>query len=441
MSMDIIAWALASDQEKARYATEAGLFTRPPRPLVRIVHSRALNQVVLGGVTTFEMLVEVAAPFSRVQPILTAGQNGGATASSPAYFVWVAAVPNTTKAAADAASWRSASMATANYSPAPALLRNAWHCGNDMTILPSVPRDDGGSGRLVLIRALIGAGTVVLLGNGTDVFTNWASRSRRMFRWREQPNDFTTTNQAGFTTTSNSNRSPIAGLAYMPTDGRGVTLATSGDSNGVGSGETIGANHIFLACDQLSQDTGVPYEYADVACAGFASTAIRDRTIDLFAANGLFNATTGLLPSAMHIPCATQNDWAQGPTVTTIDDASVAAMEANLAQARVIVARAGVPVIRSTWQASTARVWNASDQVRRARNDRWRAECVANGDLMIDVASVIDGPLNGNGQAIIKPGYDMDTAHYNDAAHLAVSRLSKQAVLAAVPMPRGRLFA
>ncbi|MDZ7895304.1 MAG: hypothetical protein U5M50_10325 [Sphingobium sp.] len=440
MSMDIIARALASDQEKARYAIETGFFSRPPRPLVRIVHSRALNQVTLGGGTTFEMLVEVAAPFSRVQPILAAGQNGGATASSPSYFVWVAAVPNATKAAADAATWRSVSMATANYAPAPAINRNAWHCGADMTLLPSVPRDDGGSGRLVLIRVYMGAGTVVMLGNGTDEFTNWAARSSRMFRWREQPGDYTTANQAGFTSVTNANRSPIAGLAYMPTDGRGVTLAGDGDSNAVGSGETIGANHIFLACEKLTQDTGMPYEYAEVAWAGFASTAIRDRTIDLFSSTGLFNATTGLMPSAVHIPCATQNDWAQGPTVTTIDDATVATMEANLAQARVVVARAGVPVIRSTWQASTARVWNASDQVRRARNDRWRAECVANGDLMIDVASVIDGPLNGNGQAIIKAIYQKDTAHYNDAGHLAVMPLSRQAILAAVPMPRGMLF-
>lgn len=441
MASDLIARALASDQQKARYAIETGFFSRPPRPLVRIVHSRALNQVTLGGGTTFEMLVEVSSAFSRVQPILAAGQNQGATATSPAYFVSVAAVPNATKAAADAASWQAASMATTNLSPAPAINRNAWHCGNDLTFLPSVPRDDGGSGRLMLIRAYLAAGTIVMLGNGTDQFTSWATRSSRMFRWREQPGNFTTGNQSGFTSTANMNRSPIAGVAYMPTDGRGVTLATIGDSNGVGSGETIGANHIFLACEQLTRETGVPYEYADVACAGFASTAIRDRTIDLFAANGLFNATTGLLPGAVHIPCATQNDWGEGPDVTTIDDVSVATMEARLAQARVIVARAGVPVLRSTWQASTARVWNASDQVRRARNDRWRAECVANGDLMIDVASVIDGPLNGNGQAIIKAIYDKDTAHYNDAGHLAVMPLSRQAILAAVPMPRGRLFA
>lgn len=441
MGMDFLARVLASDQEKARYATGAGLFTRPPRPLVRIVHSRALNQVTFGGGTTFEMLVEVAAPFSRVQPILTAGQNAGATASSPAYFVRVAAVANASKAAADAATWRAVTMATANYAPAPAINRSAWHVGADMTLLPSVPRDDGGSGRLVLIRVYMAAGTVVLLGNGADVFTNWAARSSRMFRWREQPGDFTTTNQAGFTSVTNANRSPIAGLAYMPTDGRGVTLAGDGDSNAVGYGETIGANHIFLACEQLTQDTKVPYEYADVAWGGFASTAIRDRTIDLFSATGLFNATTGLLPSAVHIPCATQNDWVIGPTVATIDDDSIATMEANLSQARVIAARAGVPVIRSTWQASTARVWQASDAVRRARNDRWRAECVANGDLMIDVASVIDGPLDGSGQAIIKAIYDKDTAHINDAGHLAVSALSKRAILAAVPMPRGRLFA
>ncbi|MDZ7894975.1 MAG: hypothetical protein U5M50_08545 [Sphingobium sp.] len=38
---------------------------------------------------------------------------------------------------------------------------------------------------------------------------------------------------------------------------------------------------------------------------------------------------------------------------------------------------------------------------------------------MIDVAkSVIDGPLNGCGQAIIKAIYDKDTAHYNDAGRI-----------------------
>ncbi|SEJ15869.1 hypothetical protein SAMN05428950_1011307 [Sphingomonas sp. OV641] len=302
-----------------------------PSPLVRIVHSRVLNNTVTGGTTTYEALLELAGAFTHVNPLLAVGQNVSANATSPAYFVFAAAVPDTTKASADAATWTSCSMATANLSPASAVNKRAWHYGNRYTRLQSVPRTDGGTGYLALIRAQVSAGTVVLLGNGTDVFSNWENEPNG-FRWRDKPGSFATSNQAGFDATAFSNRSPIAGVAYLTADGVGKTLCSVGDSNGVGYGAHIGANHVFRAAQALTAKYGLPVEYCDLAWGGFASTAIRDSVIDLFnPTTGLFNATTGLMPSCIYLNDATQNDWAVGPTASAITDATIRTMEANLA--------------------------------------------------------------------------------------------------------------
>ena len=69
--------------------------------------------------TTMESLAKMRPAFKKDGSV-TAGNASGIN-DGAAFFV----LGDATKAAADAAAWRSASMATANYSPAPAINRNA----------------------------------------------------------------------------------------------------------------------------------------------------------------------------------------------------------------------------------------------------------------------------------------------------------------------------
>lgn len=405
---------------------------------VRIMHSRMLNPVTSAGNTTYEALIEVRAPFLGIAPILAAGQTSAADAASPAYIVWATVVPNATKAASDAATWVQCLMATSTFAPATAINRRAWHLGNGLTRLASVERDDGGTGYLVLIRAQLAAGSVVIAGNGSDSFTNWATRSEGYtYRWREQPGSYTASNQAGFTSTTNTSRSPIIGVSYQPRDGRVINTLGLGDSNGAGYGAYISENHMLLAGEALTASTGVPHEHSDLAWAGHASAAIATGVTDTMAA---LTASAGFKFDVAHLSSATQNDWAQGPTASEITAATISTMEQRLATARDTLARAGVPVIRSTWQASTARNWGTSDSLRRDFDTRLRG--TMRGDIVVDLASVLDGAPDGTtGQAALKPAYDQDTAHFNRAGHQACAPLSARAIAMVAPAPRGMLIA
>lgn len=105
---------------------------------------------------------------------------------------------------------------------APAI-NHTGYAVSDWIPVKSIPRTDGGTKPLLIVRARTGGNsTMSVAGDGTDDFTNWASRTDgHLWAWREQVVDAITT-PASFTSTTNISQSFIVGVQYL-SRGRVIT--------------------------------------------------------------------------------------------------------------------------------------------------------------------------------------------------------------------------
>lgn len=288
-----------------------------------------------------------------------------------------------------------------------------WLISDDVTLSP-VARTDGGTRPLVAVRAFLNTtATVKLVGTTGATYDSWATRPEGLVRFRRN-------SAAGDQTTATSGWAldsafPLVGLAFSTTRPM-ITVASIGDSIDEAIGATNrGANQALRATELLNAQQST-YRFSHMTC-GLAGAPM---TRYLAAAKNILAA--GVIPDVMIFPCGTPNDG------SPITDAMVAAWRAGTYQLLGLCDEYGViPIVRTMIPANFAGVaWGSSDSKRVAWNAELLATCAARGIITIDAASVLSGPVDGNGQVTLNN--TNDNIHPNSAGIELMAPLYKVAI-------------
>lgn len=289
---------------------------------------------------------------------------------------------------------------------------------SDMIPLHTVDRTDGGSKPLVAVRCWV-SGNVALpaVGNGTDDFTNWATRTDGL-RWvmRHQGGNCVT-DPTLFTSTTNRSQSPILGIRFL-SRGRVIRVGWIGDSISEGRGSYIGEGFVLPAVQNLS----TPGKRLSGSCFGWSGqpfSYITERALDLL--------ESPLKPDVLVLPCGSPND--QPVTLTA---AGIASTKTNLL--RILAAcRANdvTPVVWTMLPVNTAvNPWGSSDALRVAYNAEvlsWQDK----GLLVANTAAAISGTTSG-GQVQMLAGSNTDGIHPDFAGNQLLAPVVEPKIAEAV---------
>ena len=404
--------------------------------------ARTVASTVTPG-RTYEVLMAPAQHFDAIRVILAVSQTAALDAITPTVQVGLAVVPDTTDASLVAATpipALFAGAATTTLAPAVTSSRRTI-VTTDWTVISSVPRTDGGSLPLLVIRAcVVGAttGNVVMLGNGAQNFSNWATHpSGRIWRMNGKGGQFVL--GANWTGMQNSNSIAEQGCVIVGMQGlyRGkvINIDGFGDSISEGQGTYIGEGfgHPAAVALTAADSNGVVYEWSNWGWAGQSMSQIRDNLLDALA-SGIIGAK-----DIITIPNASPNDIS-----TTISAANILAIRGKLGTALQKIAANGIETLQWTWLPSNTSIktYAATDSLRRAYNDETRL-LASRGQIIVDLASVIAGIDDGTGQIQIKAtptNLTTDGIHPNDAGNALLTVALQNAIKKIVGTQPGSLI-
>lgn len=285
---------------------------------------------------------------------------------------------------------------------------------SDWIEINSLDRDDGGTFPVLYMRSYIStSGSITIMGNGTDSFTNWVTRSNgRIWCMRYQDGDQCTT-PTGFTNTTDRSQCPIVGVQYSAR-GQVVTVMGVGDSITEGRGTYLGEGWGVPACEELSNMSGTAFEWCNAAWTGVSTGPIRDLVLDILGA--------GIYPDILFVPCGSPNDVS-----TTITSAQVLAMRARLARVLAECRAYQVRPVVWTWLPSNyaAKTYGSSDSSRIALNSdvvSWARR----GMDICDFSAALSGSVDGNGQVTMVSGTTADNIHPNDSGNVLLKSLAQR---------------
>lgn len=414
----------------------------------RIVAGRVAN-TSFSAEGTYEMVFQVPGDFDQIRPIFAFGSVAG-----PAISLTIArSVPNWTDAASNAATrWivqTGGSNSFNSVASASASRRNFMR--PSFVTMRSVPRDDGGSGRLVVFRCKVAAGAMTLWGNGSQDFSNWASHPTRAFRSRFVAS---TTNYAsdgswsGFVGAgaATANGNPIIGYEARYR-GKVVNIEVYGDSNQEGQGsDGIGYGPALWAADALNaQNNGLIYEVSNLAWSGQAMQQTEIHVLDAISQLGS-TGTADIAIVQAGTPNGAISSHLSGSTYTLTNEkiyGDPAAMQQSntwyLEQMLDSLRNAGrVPMIATWAPTNTAAInYGTSDSFRRAFNDEIEARA-ARGDIILPYARPISGSVVG-GQTQMVDAYEDDNIHFNSAGIAVLGAQTKRGIEQVVIPPAGLL--
>lgn len=294
----------------------------------------------------------------------------------------------------------------------------------DFIPLASIDRTDGGKNPLVAIRSYVADGTAAALpayGNGTDGFTNWATRTDGcMWAARQVAGDGVTTptNFTGGTSATPQSQSPIIGFQYLAR-GRVITVCNPGDSISEGRGTYLGDGFGYQATRLAAALAGIATEFmqggwSGQSCAGITGYAAR--ALDIL-------NTQQVLPDVMVMPIGSPND-----ETVTLTAAGVLAQRTAVELVISECKRKGVPLVLWTWLPTnySVRPYGATDALRRAYN----ADMLARYPNVVDLAALFYGGVDVNGQDILINA--ADSIHPNDTGNSLAAALLAPAIAKAI---------
>jgi hypothetical protein len=375
---------------------------------------------------TFEVLTALAAPFDAIQIGIVTGQTLALDAVTPNIRVAIAPVSDTTDATMIAAPPIVVTFGgvTSIVAPPSATRQRRNIIWSDWTPCASVPRTDGGALPLIAIRTSVtmaaGTGNIVMTGNGTDSFANFATHpSGRIWRMVGKSGQFATLAAWASMQSSNAtveNGAPSVLIRYL-SRGKVVNVACFGDSIAEGRGTYLEEGFGFPACVALSANSaGIAYEYSNLAWAGQTMSQVRDNVIDAMAA--------GISCDVAYLPCGSPNDG--GPPITA---ASIVAQRGCLAIAlQALVAKKIEPIV-GTWipTNSVLLAFGATDSLRRGYNDEVRG-WAGRGSVVADFDAAMAGVPDASTQVQVKAGMTTDNIHPNDAGNALMTATLVKAI-------------
>lgn len=518
MSFDPAARGLAA---QARDAASALAVRNIGNVGVRIFGGRIYNakSIASGAASgrTYEVTATTAVEFDAVRLVLAMGNTDSANAIAVTGYASVAAVPNPNDAAIATASWQTVTWGGTNnlggagtitLNPSASAARRALDV-SDIMPLASVARDDGGAYPMLRMRVYVAqttgsTGNIVVLGDGSQSFANWATHpSGRIWRMWGKNGQYSQSNPGGMTEAAGvavENGCPIVGLVYYAR-GKVVNVVGFGDSITEGQGTYIGEGFGFPACQELSQNAeGVAFEWSDMGWSGQNTSQIRQQVFDALASGLKWDiavlpggspndlaTTTGYTASiagttltvsaAPGSPTLAVGDVIYGPNITrgtkvtalgtgtggagtyTVTPSQTAASGAmsntrpitkaivDNARSRAshmaaLLAGAGMIPVVWTWLPTNGQVraYGTDDALRRALNDDYR-KWAGRGSIVADFDRAIAGTADASGQVQMAAGTTSDNIHPNDAGNAAMAAILSKAGRRLVQIPKGMVVA
>jgi lysophospholipase L1-like esterase len=446
MGADAIARGLAA---QARAAAQPPLLRALGNIGSRLIPGRTYN-AAYSQEATYELLIAVPCDaFSAVRVVFATGQTGGATAASVTTTAYVRAVPDATDASSAAAIPKQVTLGGATswpLAPAPSANRRAYAV-SDWITLPSVARGDGGRYPLVVVRAHLTAGQIVVSGNGSDDFGNWAGHPSGLvhrMRHRIAATDYAASgNWANFNASNAaiaSSGSPIAGIQYLA-NGKVVNLFGFGDSITEGRGTYLGEGFGTPAAIALSANgAGIAHNWNNLAWSGQTTPQILQNLKDAIAAGIMPPHAVIVLPSG-----SPNNVGNRAMTASDISGAAggvTASAQGDLAQMLAAIAL-GIPTAQPvlwTWMATNSAVngYGATDALRRGYNDLVR-QMAGRGQIVADIDTALAGTADASGQVQMRGGTTTDGIHPNDAGNALAASVLARAVQRLVQPAAGML--
>lgn len=362
-------------------------------------------------VKTFRTILTLAQHFDRVRIIFANGS------TSATYTVAGCNVRALADPAGALPSPTTVTLPSSGVVPVAASANRRSYLVSDWINLSSVDRSDGGTFPVLCVDAYVStAGTITIMGNGTDSFTNWATRPNgRTWRMRYNDGDCVTT-PASFVSTTDRSQSPIVGVQYGAR-GRVITVMGGGDSITDGRGTYTSEGWGVPAVEALSSMTsGAALEWCNLGWAGADAAT--------FAAYLNDACVAGLIPDIAIFPNASPNSFST-PIVSANVDACRSALQRMLVTAREYQV---APIIWTCMPTNPAvKDYNSSDSLRRA----WNAETLAwsnRGMHVLDFDAAMAGVTDGDGQVNMGASFTSDNIHPNDAGNAVLSGLTQAAL-------------
>lgn len=401
---------------------------------MRIMAGRVYN-AGFSTQTTYERLMAVSCPsVTAVKVVMVAGNTDGGTAVSPNMRGQIRAVPDTTDASSLAATNKQVQFSA---SATGVLTKSATSARRNFIIsdwipIRSVPRTDGGKYPLFVVRMNVDDGQIVVLGNGTQTFTAWAtqpdgliSRMRHVTFAADLSNSGLW-NQMSSGNATASNGSPIAGLIYN-CEGMVVNIGAWGDSITEGQGTRIGEGWGLPAALALSNNAqGVTFEFSNFGWSGQTMSQIYQNVVDTLA--------NGIVPDVAVVPSGSPNNIGNRAIVQTDIDGAAGAPFGPVIQTRALISAALLNAPRHiepiwwTWLPTNSAVNNygTSDSIRRADNDNVRA-WATRGVIVADFDAKLAGVTTG-GQVQMLAGSTTDNIHPNDTGNALLAPILVKAI-------------
>lgn len=393
----------------------------------RIIAGRTACSISNVGGATYELTIALPADAVAVQPIFAASKNASGATGAPSMLARVAAVGDLSAAASDAATWSSVTvggLTTWPLTAAAAAGRRAYVIG-DILPIKTVARTDGGTLRLVAIRAYLASVTdpLCILGNGgSDTYAGWETEvTGRVFKLRRATGQYAFLNETGYGAVAGStNTSPIIGLRWYAKSGYVTTIMGLGDSNIEGRiTGLIGRGWPFDLAASLAPADGSVVEYLSMGWSGQTVSQWTQNFRDLLAA--------GLVPDVAVIPVGTCNAISG-----TIDLDEIATIRGHHRGQMGLCVDAGIVSVTATWQPyiNNPWSWGASDSYRRDLNTQTLADPTL---AVADIATPLSGADDGTGMIQLAAAYNLDGTHTNAAGNSVAATAARPVVTSVCP--------
>src|SRR5664279_1116630 len=374
--MDPVTLSLAKNDAESRRT-----WGSPQQNVGTRVFGGRMGTLSAGTPTTFQVTCEVAQHFDAVRLVLanTSYQSSDNTVNQK-----VSVMSDVTDLNNAAGTWVQVTKSAASRiatAIAPAASGRMSYTVTDWTPISSVARTDSGTQPLIVARVYMSGNSLLpVYGDGTDSFTNWATRTDgRLWSARSQALDGVGT-IANFTSTTQISQCPIVGIQYLAR-GKVITVGGVGDSITEGRGTYLNEGFDSPACAALSNMADVAVEYSNFGWSGQLMSTFTERALDIL--------TSEVRPDVMVFPAGSPND--QPVTLTAAGISSLKGYRTRIIAA---CAERGVVPVMFTWLPVNTAVnaWGATDSLRVADNVSARARTKI---LLADTEPVYSGVTTG----------------------------------------------
>jgi lysophospholipase L1-like esterase len=286
----------------------------------------------------------------------------------------------------------------------------------DFVPVTQVPRSDGKPGAFVGVTVLLGAVTrAVLLGDGTDTFDSWRTKTDGGAVWLKYRTSASLGN-ASSTFTLVPTNTPVVGVRYITESGELVTnIADFRDSNGEGRDTYIGEGPLFWAAKEDAGDVAI--EFSNLSWSATTSAQAAVHLTDAIA--------DGVIPDFAFFG-ASLNDVGG-----TIDYFEAGPWADRIRKNIATCLSAGIqPVVLTLAPAMNAtKALGSSDALRVAHNEKFVLGALARAGIpVVDASSAVSGDAHSSGQIELAPSFNLDGIHLTRAGQAAVGAVARSAL-------------